>query len=182
MLKYCNGCKKELEIDNFYSYKKSICKECLNKKVKCDYCNKEFNSTNLSKHIKQRHSTYDSSRTNDSTSNNSTANISTSEIKRNNSTSDKIDTNNSTAEISLSDQLYVSKYLDLLKSNKINFDIKDTKKINIILAKNRLLTDKIEKDSINHKEKIQFAKNLIKLKDLNYFDEKICSILLKSIQ
>ena len=48
MLKYCNGCKRDLEIDDFYSYKKSICKQCVNKKVKCNYCNKEFNSTNLS--------------------------------------------------------------------------------------------------------------------------------------
>ena len=36
MLKYCNGFKRDLDIDNFYSYKKSICKECVNKKVKCD--------------------------------------------------------------------------------------------------------------------------------------------------
>ena len=57
MLKYCNGCKRDLEIDNFYSYKKSICKQCVNKKVKCDYCDREFNSTNLSKHMKQIHST-----------------------------------------------------------------------------------------------------------------------------
>ena len=49
MLKYCNGCKRDLEIDNFYSYKKSICKRCVNKNVKCHYCNNEFNSINLSK-------------------------------------------------------------------------------------------------------------------------------------
>ena len=58
MLKYCNGCERDLEIDKYYSYKKSTCKECVNKKVKCEYCDKEFNSTNLSKHIKQIHSTY----------------------------------------------------------------------------------------------------------------------------
>ena len=180
MLKYCNGCKRDLEIDNFYSYKKSICKECVNKKVKCDYCNKEFNSTNLSKHIKQRHSTYDS--TNNSTSNNSTSN----KTYKNNSTSNKTYKNNSTSnsnsEITISDQLYVHKYLDLLQSNKINFDIKNTNKINKILARNKILINKIEKDSLNQKEKTQFANNLKKLKDLNYFDEKICSILLKSIQ
>ena len=71
MLKYCNGCKRDLEIDKFYSYKKSICKECVKRKVKCYYRNKEFNSTNLSKHIKQIHSTYKTSRTNDSTYNTS---------------------------------------------------------------------------------------------------------------
>ena len=29
MSKYCNGCKRDLEIDNSYSYKKSICNDCL---------------------------------------------------------------------------------------------------------------------------------------------------------
>ena len=77
MLKYCSGCEKGLEIDNFQSYNKSTCKECV-KKVECYYCGKEFNTTNLSKHIKQRHSTYDSTRTNDSTSNRSLYNDSTS--------------------------------------------------------------------------------------------------------
>ena len=50
MLKYCNGCKRDLEIDDFYSFKKITCEEYVNKKAKCDYCNEEFNSTNLSKH------------------------------------------------------------------------------------------------------------------------------------
>ena len=112
MLKYCNGCKRDLEIDYFYSYKKSICKECLNKKVKCDYCNKEFNSTNLSKHIKQRHCTYKNSGTNDSTYNSSRTNDSTYDST---STSNKVIKNNSTSEITLSDQLYVSTYADSLK-------------------------------------------------------------------
>ena len=40
ILKYCNGCKRDLEIDKFYSNKKKICKECLYRKIKCDYCNK----------------------------------------------------------------------------------------------------------------------------------------------
>ena len=77
MLKYCNGCKRDLDIENFYSYKKNICKECVNKKVKCDYCEKEFNSTNLSKHIKQIHGTYDGTRTNNSTYNTSRTSDST---------------------------------------------------------------------------------------------------------
>ena len=67
MSKYCNRCKRDLEIDNFYSYKKSTCKECVNKKFNCDYCNKEFNSTNISKHIKQIHSTLLRSDKSDST-------------------------------------------------------------------------------------------------------------------
>ena len=114
MLKYCNGCKRDLEIDNFYSYKKSICKECVNRKVKCDYCDKEFKNTNLSKHIKQIHSTYNSSRTNDSTYNSSRTNDSTYNTSRTNgstydstSTSNKTNKNNSTSEITLSDQFYL---------------------------------------------------------------------------
>ena len=66
MLKYSDGCKRDLEIDNFRFQKKSTSEECVNKKVKCDYYDKEFNSTKLSKHIKQIHSTYISSTTNDS--------------------------------------------------------------------------------------------------------------------
>ena len=31
----------------------STCIECFNKKVKCDICNKEFNKTYLSKHLKR---------------------------------------------------------------------------------------------------------------------------------
>ena len=55
MLKYCNGFKRDLEIDKFHSYKKSACKDCIYKKVMCDYCGEKFNSTNLTKHIKLRH-------------------------------------------------------------------------------------------------------------------------------
>ena len=54
MLKYCNGCKRVLEIDNFYSHKKSTCRDCINKKVNCDFCGEKFKSTNLSKNLKQR--------------------------------------------------------------------------------------------------------------------------------
>ena len=42
---------------NFYTCKNntlySTCIECLNKKVKCEICNKEFNKTYLSKHIER---------------------------------------------------------------------------------------------------------------------------------
>ena len=41
---------------------------------------------------------------------------------------------------------------------------------NKILATNRKLNNKIEKGSIKAKEKKQFANNLEKLKDLNFFD------------
>ena len=53
--KRCKVCKI-LKTD-FYKYKKSklysTCIECFNKKVKCEFCNKEFNKTYLSKHLKR---------------------------------------------------------------------------------------------------------------------------------
>ena len=137
MLKYCHGCKRDLEIDKFYSYKKSVCKECVNKKVKCDYCEKEFSSTNLSKHIKQIHSTSNTSRVNDSTSNNSTSK----KTNKNNSTSNKtdknniIDENNEALYPTIEDGLYLNKYNKLMKDKVKNFDIKTQDKINRILIK-----------------------------------------------
>ena len=122
MLKYCNGCKRDLEIVNFYSYKKSICKECVNKKVKCGYCDREFNSTNLSKHIKQRHSTNDTSRANDSTYDstyNSTYNDSTSNKTHKNNI---IDENNEPLYPAIEDGLYLNKYNKLLKDKIYNLD------------------------------------------------------------
>ena len=42
---------------DFYKYKNgklySTCIKCFNKKVKCEFCNKEFNKTFLSKHLKR---------------------------------------------------------------------------------------------------------------------------------
>ena len=60
----CFGCenKKRCKVCNilktdFYKYKNdklySTCIECFNKKVKCEFCNKEFNKTYLSKHLKR---------------------------------------------------------------------------------------------------------------------------------
>ena len=50
--KECNVLKTD-----FYKYKNgkiySTCIECFNKKVKCEFCNKEFNKTYLSKHLKR---------------------------------------------------------------------------------------------------------------------------------
>ena len=50
--KECNILKTD-----FYKYKKgklySTCIECFNKKVKCEFCNKELNKTYLSKHLKR---------------------------------------------------------------------------------------------------------------------------------
>ena len=52
--KVCNILKT-----NFYKYRNgklySTCIECFNKKVKCEFCNKDFNKTYLSKHLKINH-------------------------------------------------------------------------------------------------------------------------------
>ena len=60
----CSDCENEkrckecnvLKTD-FYKYKNgkmyNICIECFNKKVECEFCNKEFNKTYLSKHLKR---------------------------------------------------------------------------------------------------------------------------------
>ena len=135
-----------------------------------------MNSTNLSKHIKQIHTTYNSSHTSDSIYNSGIG-----DSTYNSSTSKKTNKNNSTSGKTLSDRLYVNTFTDSLKNKHISYDQKDIDKINKIHAINRKLNDRIEKDSINPKEKFQFANNLKKLKDLNYFDERICKILMKSI-
>ena len=60
----CSDCenKKKCKVCNilktdFYKYKNdklySTCIECFNKKVKCEFCNKELNKTYLSKHLKR---------------------------------------------------------------------------------------------------------------------------------
>ena len=106
MLKYCNGCERDLEIDKFYSYKKSTCKECINRKVKCDYCDKEFNSTNLSKHIIQIHSTLIRSDKSDSTLQRS---------DKSDSTLQRSDKNNEPLYPTIQDSLYLNKFIELTK-------------------------------------------------------------------
>ena len=172
MLKYCNGCERDLEIDKFCSYKKSTCKQCVNKKVKCEYCDKEFNSTNLSKHIKQIHSTYNNSNTNDSTFNTSNTNDGTSK-------NNIIDENNEPLYPTLDDGLYLNSYNKLMKDKVNNFDIKTQDEMNGILNKNKMLYDKIKTNTITKREEKQDENNLIKLRDLDYFDERVCKILLK---
>ena len=166
MLKYCNVCKRDLEIDNFYSYKKSTCKECVNKKIKCDYCDREFNSTNLSKHVKQRHSTYNSTINN---TNNNTIN-NTNNSTKNNIIDDPL-------YPTIGDSLYLNKYFELNK-DKI-YDKKTWNQINRILTKNRILYDKIKNKNITIGEQKQYENNIYKLKDLDYVDERVCKILLK---
>ena len=141
MSKYCKRCKRDLEIDNFYSYKKSICKQWVKKKIKCDYCDKEFNSTNLSKHIKQIHSTL--LRSDKSDSNLQRSNKSDSTLQRSDksdSTLQRSDKNNEPLYPTIEDSLYLNKYIEL-KKNK-TYDIKTRDQINKILTKNRILHDK----------------------------------------
>ena len=127
MSNYCNGCKRDLENDKIYAYKKSICRECINKKVKCDYCNREFNSTNLSKHIKQIYSTLLKSDTSDSTLQRSNKSASTlqrsdtsdSTLQRSDKSDSTLQRSDSTSEITTSDQLYANTFVISLKKNTI---------------------------------------------------------------
>ena len=52
---------------NWYKYRNgklySTCIECFNKKVKCEFCNKEFNKTYLSKHLKRCNINHDNTNT-----------------------------------------------------------------------------------------------------------------------
>ena len=188
MSKYCNRCKRDLEIDNFYTYKKSFCKQCVNKKIRCDYCDKEFNSTNLSKHIKQIHSTLLRSDKSDSTlqrSDKSDSNFQRSDksdstlqrFDKSDSTLQRCDKNNEPLYPTIEDGLYLNKYIEL-KKDKI-YDIKTRDQINRILTKNRMLHNKIKNNTITKTEEEQYENNLNKLRDLKYFDERVCKILLK---
>ena len=116
----------------------------INKKIKCDYCGKEFNSTNLSKHIKQVHSTSNKTDKNNSTSY---------KTNKNNSTSNKTDENNDPLYPTIGDSLYLNKYFELNK-DKI-YDTKTRNQINRILTKNRILYDKINNKNITIGEQKQ---------------------------
>ena len=95
---FCVRCSNILPIDNFYSYKRNICRSCLDKKVVCDFCSKKFNSSNLSKHIKLIHNTYNNSDISESTSKKTNKNKSTSDVtNKHNSTSNITDKNKSTS-------------------------------------------------------------------------------------
>ena len=182
MSKYCYDCKRHLEADKFYPYKKSTCKQCINKKFKCDYCDKKFNSTNLSKHIKQIHNTYNST-SNKTYKNNSTSyktdknNSTSNKTDKNNSTSNKTDENNDPLFPTIGDSLYLNKYFELNK-DKI-YDTKTRYQINRILTKIRILYDKITNKNISNGEQKQYENNIYKLRELDYVDERACEILLK---
>ena len=57
--KRCKDCETLKNCNTFYSYKNgrtySSCKVCFNKKVRCEFCNKELNKSYLRSHIKKQH-------------------------------------------------------------------------------------------------------------------------------
>ena len=66
--KVCNILKTTNDTNiNWYKYRNgklySTCIECFNKKVKCEFCNKELNKTYLSKHLKRCNINHDNTNT-----------------------------------------------------------------------------------------------------------------------
>ena len=57
--KRCKDCNTSKSNTNFYIYKNgkmySTCIQCFNKKVRCEFCNKELNKSYLRSHIKKQH-------------------------------------------------------------------------------------------------------------------------------
>ena len=57
--KRCKECNIMKNCNTFYSYKNgkmyNSCKVCFNKKVRCEFCNKELNKSYLRSHIKKQH-------------------------------------------------------------------------------------------------------------------------------
>ena len=51
----CNECGKNLDESNFYKKVKNRCKDCLNKKLKCQVCGKFFSKKWLTNHIEREH-------------------------------------------------------------------------------------------------------------------------------
>ena len=196
---FCDRCTNNLPIDNFYSYKKSICKECINKKVKCEFCSKKFNSSNLTKHKKLIHGTYNSSNITDK--NKSTSD----EINKNNSTSIIPDKNKSTSNTkkdlikstsgkstsatrtenkstsntktnlhkSTSSSTKENKNTSNIKNTNNTYNEKDVDKINLLLSKARIIQEKISLGTINQKEKRNFTTIIIKLLKLKYFNKDL---------
>ena len=121
--------------------------------------NSNYNSTHNSTYNSTYNSSYDDSTFNKTDKNNI------------------VDENNESLYPTIEDSLYLNKYNEL-KKDKI-YDIKTRNQINRILTKNRILHNKIIKKIITKKEEEQYENNLNKLRDLDYFDERVCKILLK---
>ena len=55
MMFLCIECEKNLDESRFYRKVKNRCKDCLNKKFKCDFCGKFFTKKWLKAHIEREH-------------------------------------------------------------------------------------------------------------------------------
>ena len=55
MMFLCIECGKNLDESKFYRKVKNRCKDCLNKKIKCDLCEKSFTKKWLKTHIEREH-------------------------------------------------------------------------------------------------------------------------------
>ena len=55
MMFLCIECGKNLDENKFYRKVKNKCKDCLNKKFKCDFCGKSFTKKWLKTHIEREH-------------------------------------------------------------------------------------------------------------------------------
>ena len=53
MIFLCIECRKNLDENRFYRKVKNRCKDCLNKKFKCEFCEKSFTKKWLKTHIKR---------------------------------------------------------------------------------------------------------------------------------
>ena len=55
MMFHCILCEKNLDENRFYRKVKNRCKDCLNKKFKCDFCGKFFTKKWMKTHIEREH-------------------------------------------------------------------------------------------------------------------------------
>ena len=55
MMFLCVECGKNLDENRFYRKVKNRCKDCLNKKLKCEFCEKSFTKKWLKTHIEREH-------------------------------------------------------------------------------------------------------------------------------
>ena len=55
MMFLCVECGKSLDENRFYRKVKNRCQDCLNKKFKCEFCEKSFTKKWLKTHIEREH-------------------------------------------------------------------------------------------------------------------------------
>ena len=55
MVFHCIECGRNLDENSFYKKVKNRCKDCLNKKFKCELCGKFFTKKWLTTHIEREH-------------------------------------------------------------------------------------------------------------------------------